>query len=260
MIDLTGTVALVSGGSGGLGLAHAEVFAELGASVVIGDVNDGPGRELAAKLAPQVTYVHLDVTSAQSWADAVASAVDSYGGLDLLVNNAGICPINPIDDTTAEDFTRTMQVNLLGTFLGVQAGGRAIRSGGTIVNIGSIDGMRGVPNMIAYCATKAGTRTITRTAALELAPRGIRVVGIHPGAVDTPMMHNDGNRLLELAGVPEEQRDIDAMLRQVVPLGRVADPREVAQWSAFLASAPSAYATGSEYVLDGGLVAGSASL
>lgn len=256
MIDLTGKVALVTGGAGATGAAHGRVFVAAGAGVVLTDVHDDAGNAVAAELGESGGYLHHDVTSEQAWRDAVAYAVDRFGGLDILVNNAGICPVAPIERMSGAAFSEVLAVNTLGAFLGIQAAARVMKPGSVIINIGSIDGLRGVAGLSGYGASKAAMKTLSKTAALELAPKGISVLCLHPGGIDTPMMYEAGNRLMELAGVPAGQADIGAALKTMIPLGRVARPEEIAEWSAFLAARGAATATGADFVIDGGYTAG----
>jgi 3alpha(or 20beta)-hydroxysteroid dehydrogenase len=254
MFRLDGTVALVSGGAGATGAAHGEVFTAAGASVVLADIDDG--RSTADELGDSARFTHLDVTDTQSWHDAVQFALSTYGRLDILVNNAGICPVAAFDDTDAALMTRVLAVNTVGPLLGMQAAARSMQPGSVIINIASIDGLRGVAGLAAYGASKAALKTLSKTAALELAPNGISVLCLHPGGIDTPMMYEAGNALMELAGVPADQADIGAALKTMIPLGRVAQPREIAEWSAFLAAKGAATATGADFVIDGGYTAG----
>jgi len=255
MPNLDGKVVLITGAAGGNGLAHAEVFATSGAKVVLSDTDHGSGEAAAARI-PGARYMPLDVTSAEDWGTAVDFAVSTFGRIDALINNAGICPVASLDATTADLFTRVLAVNTLGTFLGMQAAARVMQPGSVIINISSIDGLRGVPGLAAYGASKAAVKTLSKTAALELAPKGISVLCLHPGGIDTPMMYDAGNALMELAGVPADQVDIGAALKATIPLGRVAQPAEIAEWSAFLVARGGATATGSDIVIDGGYTAG----
>jgi 3alpha(or 20beta)-hydroxysteroid dehydrogenase len=252
MLDLTGRVALISGGARGLGAAHGEVFASLGARVMLGDIDREGGA--AAASAAGVAFTPLDVTSERSWADAVADTVATHGRIDVLVNNAGICPVGFIEDTSAELFSQVLAVNTLGVFLGMQAAARAMEPGGVIINVASIDGLRGVAGLSAYGASKAALKSLSKTAALEFAPKGISVLCLHPGGIDTAMMYESGNKLMALAGAADI--DINDALKATIPQGRVARPAEIAEWSAFLVAKGAAVATGSDFVIDGGYTAG----
>ncbi len=247
---LAGRVALISGGARGQGAAEARLFRDHGARVVIGDVLDEAGESLAAELGgDSVRYVHLDVRREQDWAAAVAACLDGFAGLDVLVNNAGVFRLSAIEDTTPQDYISLIEVNQLGVFLGMRAviGAMSGRGRGSIVNISSIDGLVGMAGSVSYVASKFAVRGMTKVAAIELGPRGIRVNSIHPGGVDTPMISElrVGGTTLDATG---------SMAK--VPLGRIGTPEDVAKLALFLASDDSSYCTGSEFTIDGGLLAG----
>lgn len=235
-----GRVALISGGARGMGAEHARVLAAEGAAVVIADVLDDDGAAVAEAIGDQATYVHLDVTDEHSWARAVQATVERYGSLSVLVNNAGIVNGNLIHQYEVAEWRAILDVNLTGTFLGIRAGVTAMAAsgGGSIVNVSSVEGFRGSPGLHGYTATKFAVRGLSKSAALELAPKNIRVNSIHPGFIRTPMT----------AGSPEDFLSI--------PMGRGADPAEVSAMVLFLASDESSYCTGSEFVVDGGLLSG----
>ncbi|MFC9877870.1 glucose 1-dehydrogenase [Nocardia salmonicida] len=237
---LAGKVAVISGGARGMGAAHARRFVAEGASVVIGDVLDDEGAAVAKELGDAVVYRHLDVREPEQWAGAVAAAVEEFGGLHVLVNNAGIVNGNLLVDFALDEWQRIIDINLTGTFLGMQAAVPAMKaaSGGSIVNISSVEGMRGSPGLHGYTATKFAVRGLTKSAALELAPQGIRVNSVHPGLISTPMTE----------GIPADFLQI--------PLARAAEPDEVSALVAYLASDESSYSTGAEFVVDGGLTVG----
>lgn len=236
-----GKVTLVSGGASGMGSSHAEMLVAEGARVVIGDILCDAGEELAQRLGDNACFAHLDVTAPAQWQAAVGLALDTYGSLDVLVNNAGIVNVGTLEDYTAEDWRRVIDVNLTGTFLGMQAAVKPMKAarGGSIVNISSIEGITGSAGLHGYVASKFAVRGITKSAALELARHNIRVNSIHPGWVHTPMTQ----------GIPEAFAD-------VIPLGRGADPGEISAFVVFLASEQSSYATGAEFVIDGGFTSG----
>lgn len=245
---LQGKVALVTGAARGQGEAEARLFVREGASVVVADVLDAEGEAVAKDLGAAACFVHLDVTSESDWEAAVAAAVAQFAKLDVLVNNAGIVAMAMLADTTLADYRRVIDVNQIGVFLGMRSVIAAMTAagGGSIVNISSIDGMAGMAGMTSYVASKFAVRGMTKTAALELGPRGIRVNSVHPGLIETPMLHTGS-------------ADIDAGLAQVAkrfPAGRIGTAEEVAQVSLFLASDESSYCTGAEFVVDGGLMAG----
>ena len=237
---LAGKVAVISGGARGMGAAHARRFVAEGASVVIGDVLDDEGATVAKELGDAVAYRHLDVREPEQWAGIVAAAVEEFGGLHVLVNNAGIVNGNLLVDFALDEWQRIIDINLTGTFLGMQAAVPAMKAagGGSIVNISSVEGMRGSPGLHGYTATKFAVRGLTKSAALELAPQGIRVNSVHPGLISTPMTE----------GIPADFLQI--------PLARAAEPDEVSALVAYLASDESSYSTGAEFVVDGGLTVG----
>ncbi len=245
MEKLLGKSALISGGARGIGGAAARLLVQAGAKVVIGDVLEDVGRKHAADLGPAASFVHLDVTSEASWQKAVAHAVAHGGGLNVLVNNAGIFRRGGIADTTPEQYMQMVNVNQLGVFLGMRAALPALRGkGGAIVNISSTSGMVGSSNSCAYSATKFAVRGMTKSAALEFGPLGIRVNSVHPGNVDTDMSR---------AGLTPE---IVQGMATRIPLRRQGQPGEVAELILWLASDASSFCTGSEFVVDGGLIAG----
>ncbi|HTY29775.1 MAG TPA: glucose 1-dehydrogenase [Mycobacterium sp.] len=232
-------VALISGAARGMGASHARMLVSEGAKVVLGDVLDDEGAAVAAELGDAARYVHLDVTNPEDWAAAVDTALSAFGSLDVLVNNAGIVYRRTLKNLERERWQRVLDVNLTGTLLGIQSVIEPMTAagGGSIINMSSIQGMRGTPGNHGYVASKWAIRGLTKSAALELAPNNIRVNSLHPGMIRTPMT----------AHMPE---DLVA-----APLGRIADPVEVSTFVLFLASDESSYATGSEFVMDGGLIA-----
>lgn len=242
---LEGKVALISGAARGQGAAEARLFVESGARVVIGDVLDDEGRALATELGEAARYVHLDVTEAPDWTAAVAKARDTFGQLDVLVNNAGVLHFAGLEDTTPDDYERVIRINQIGPFLGMRAAAPALRAAGdgAIVNISSTSGLSGISGTIAYTASKFAVRGMTKTAAMELGRDGIRVNSVHPGGINTPMVQDpDGNP-------PSEYF-------QHLALPRIGEPEEVARMVRFLASDECGYSTGSEFVIDGGMTQG----
>ena len=247
---LDGKVALISGGARGQGALEAEIFAAEGASVVFGDVLDDEGQAVERRITEAggaAVYVHLDVTSDADWEDAVHTAEARYGRLDVLVNNAGIANAESIEDTTEELWDRIMQVNAKGVFLGTRKVLPAMRraGGGSIINVSSIAGILGrALTGSAYSASKGAVRTFTKTTAIQHAAEGIRCNSIHPGPVDTPM----------LSGISDNPE----ILRQrtdEVPLGRLGQSPDIAYGALYLASGESAWITGIELVIDGGITA-----
>jgi len=233
-----GKVALISGGARGMGAEDARLLVSEGAKVVIGDIRDDEGKALASELGDAARYVHLDVTQLDQWEAAVATAVGEFGKLDVLVNNAGIVAAGPLREFRMDKWQQVLDVNLTGTFLGMRSvvDPMTEAGGGSIINISSIEGIRGAPMVHPYVASKWAVRGITKSAALELAPLNIRVNSVHPGFIRTPMT----------AHLPEDM--------VTIPLGRPAEAREVATFVVFLASDEASYATGSEFIMDGGLV------
>jgi 3alpha(or 20beta)-hydroxysteroid dehydrogenase len=246
---LDGKVALITGGARGMGKSHVRHFVAEGARVVFGDVLDDKGADVAAALGKEsCRYVHHDVTSEADWASAVSTALDAFGTLDVLVNNAGVLKFATIADMTLADFRRILEVNTVGCWLGMKAVIEPMTAagGGSIVNISSIEGFTGAAGLSAYSASKFAVRGMTKAAARELGEFGIRVNSVHPGGVLTRMV-------LDADGGSE--RDGDAFLR-AMPLSRFAKPVEISRLVAYLASDDSSYSTGSEFVADGGILSG----
>jgi 3alpha(or 20beta)-hydroxysteroid dehydrogenase len=248
--QLDGKVALITGGARGMGRSHARHFVAEGARVVVGDVLDGPGEAVAARLGPQsCRYVHHDVTSEASWTRAVETAVTAFGRLDVLVNNAGILKYARIADMPLAAFREVLDVNVTGCWLGIKhvIAPMTEAGGGSIVNISSIEGFAGAAGLSAYSASKFAIRGVTKAAAQELGQFGIRVNSVHPGGVLTPMAMTMAESVAEADGL--------AFLK-TMPLPRLAEPVEISRLVAFLASDQSSYSTGAEFVADGGLLSG----
>ncbi|OCC23746.1 3-alpha-hydroxysteroid dehydrogenase [Croceicoccus estronivorus] len=237
---LKSKIALVSGGAMGMGASHARAIVAEGGKVVIGDVSDEAGRALAAELGDDAVYVHLDVTNPADWAAAVETAVTTFGGLNVLVNNAGIINVGALGSYTVEDWNKIIAVNLTGVFLGMSAAVDALKKSApsSIVNISSIAGTQAVAGFHGYVASKFGVRGITKSAALELAPHNVRVNSVHPGAIRTPMT----------AGLP------DSVAHNA--MNRFGKPEEISNLVVYLASDLSSLSTGSEFAADGGEGAG----
>ncbi len=242
---LDGKVALITGGARGQGAAEARLFAEEGAEVVLTDILDDEGAQVAREVGG--TYIHHDVTSEDEWSAVVARTVELHGGLDVLINNAGIWITTPLIGGSLDDYRRVIDVNQVGVFLGMREAAPPMieRGGGSIVNISSIAGLRGGGNAFGYTASKWAVRGMTKGAAVALGRYNIRVNSIHPGLIDTAMLH-------QLPGV--EAGNLDQMVQRI-PLGRVAEADEVAKLALYLASDDSEYSTGSEFVVDGGMTA-----
>jgi 3alpha(or 20beta)-hydroxysteroid dehydrogenase len=243
---LDGKVALVTGGARGMGAAEVRRLHDAGAIVVAADILDDDGKALADSLGDRVTYVHLDVTSEDAWVDVVAQVERDFGHLDVLVNNAGILQFNALADTPLAEFREVLEVNLIGTFLGMKAAIPAMKraGGGSIVNISSTEGLAGTVFCGAYTASKFGVRGITKVAAIEYGGDKIRVNSVHPGGIDTPMTR---------AVMDEEGRKYVG--KRVAGLKRMGEADEVAGVVLFLASDDSSYCTGAEFVVDGGVTA-----
>jgi 3alpha(or 20beta)-hydroxysteroid dehydrogenase len=231
-------VALISGGARGMGAAHARMLVAEGAKVVIGDILDDEGKALADDIGDSALYVHLDVTEADQWDAAVATTVTEFGKLNVLVNNAAIVALGQIGKFEMVKWQKVIDVNLTGTFLGMQAcvGAMKTAGGGSIVNVSSIEGLRGAPMVHPYVATKWAVRGLSKSAAIELGKHQIRVNSLHPGFIRTPMTKHFPDDMV------------------TAPLGRPGHVDEVAAFVVFLASDESSFATGSEFVVDGGLV------
>jgi 3alpha(or 20beta)-hydroxysteroid dehydrogenase len=236
---LDGKVAVITGGARGQGAAEGALFTSEGATVYLTDVLADDGAKTAADIG--ATFLAHDVTDPAQWQAVVDRVTADHDRLDVLVNNAGILHWATMTETPLEVWNRVIAVNQTGVFLGMQAVAPAMKRqrSGSIVNISSIGGMRGASACFAYGATKWAVRGMTKGAAQELGPFGIRVNSIHPGVIDTPMMAD---------------QDLGA-IAQRVPLGRWAGPDEVAKLALWLASEDSAYASGAEFVLDGGYLA-----
>ena len=233
-----------------MGAAEARLFAREGAKVVIGDVLDDEGRQTEAAInefGGECLYVHLDVTSEESWGSAVAETVNRFGKLDILINNAGVVSRVPLEDLDVDEWDRVMDINSKGVFLGTKAAIPEMRrsGGGSIVNISSISGIAGQSYVSAvYNASKGAVRIFTKSTAIQYASEGIRANSIHPGPIDTPM-------------TAFRQGDPQAVADSIgrIPLGRNGVPDDVAYGVLYLASDESSFVTGSELVIDGGFIA-----
>ena len=241
MARLDGRVAIVTGGARGMGAEDARRLVAEGAKVVIGDVLDADGAATANELGDAAIFVHLDVSSEESWAAAVEATHAAFGPVTVLVNNAGILSYGPVDAMAKADLERVLAVNLIGPMLGMKAVAPDMKAagGGSIVNISSAAGLIPMHALGAYAASKWGLRGLTKVAALDLGHDGIRVNSIHPGGIDTPMA----------AGAAG-----DAFDGQAIP--RIGTVQEIAAAVAFLASDDASYITGAELAVDGGMVLG----
>jgi 3alpha(or 20beta)-hydroxysteroid dehydrogenase len=237
---------IVTGGSRGMGASHARGFIAEGANVVIADVVDQEGQSLADELGGRAIFSRLDVTSEADWAATVTVAETAFGPVSVLVNNAGIVHFARIADTEPADWSRVIDINLTGTYLGIRALASSMRKagGGAIVNISSGAGMSGAFGLGAYVASKWGVRGLTKTAALELARDKIRVNSIHPGATRTTM-----------AAQPDVEAVMAASVRGLA-IPRIAEPEELTRLVLFVASDEASFSTGSEFIADGGSLLG----
>jgi 3alpha(or 20beta)-hydroxysteroid dehydrogenase len=244
--DLTDKRILITGGARGQGACEAGLFAASGAKVVIGDVLEAEGKTLADSLDDAI-FTTLDVTQPDHWRAAVELADSELGGIDVLVNNAGIVRTSPLQTMSLDDYRAVIEVNQVGCFLGMQAVVEPMSrtGGGSIINISSVAGLKGVAGVMGYVASKWAIRGMTKAAALELGVHGIRVNSVHPGTVDTDMVNGP-----EFAAVDR------AAFFKDMPVPRIGRADDIASMVAFLASDASGYCTGAEFVVDGGDLAG----
>lgn len=249
MKRLEGKIAIVTGAAMGLGASVARLFVAEGARVVLGDVNDAEGSALAQSLGANAFYRHLDVGSEADWHAAIEKTVTKFGPPTVLVNNAGIYRVAPMESLSVDAYMQTIRINQLGVFLGMRSVIAPMKQagGGSIVNISSIAGLQGIGNAIAYTASKYAVRGMTKSAAQELGPFGIRVNSVHPGAMVTPLLAQSlGADIATLEAAPAPG----------IPLARMGRADEIARLVLYVASDEASYSTGSEFVADGGLIAG----
>ncbi len=257
---VAGKVALVTGGASGIGRGCAELLAAEGAKVVITDIQDAKGAELAAAIGGDAVYLTHDVTSEDAWIGVVAQIEKRFGRLDILVNNAGIGIGGPVTEFSLADWRRQQAINVEGVFLGVKHSLPLMRrsGGGSIINVSSIAGLTGAANMTAYCATKGAVRLFTKAAAMECATDrdGVRVNSIHPGIIETPIWDTISSTVADGGNAaPTRTMNLDDMTAVATPLGHKGWPVDIAQGVLFLASDESKYMTGAELVIDGGMTA-----
>ncbi|MCR8968479.1 SDR family NAD(P)-dependent oxidoreductase [Facklamia sp. 7083-14-GEN3] len=243
MERLKGKVLIITGGAQGMGKVHAEVALAQGAKVVITDINEEKGNEVAKELGQNVLFVKQDVTKEEDWKRVIDATMDKWGKIDSLVNNAGITYNMKIEDVSLDDYMKIVNINQVSVFLGIKAVTPIMKEQkyGSIINISSMNGLVG--GAIGYTDTKFAVRGMTKSAARELSPYNITVNSVHPGVVHTPM--------LEQPGVKEA---VDKF-KETIPMRRVAQPKEVSNLVVFLASDEARYSTGSEFVIDGGVTA-----
>jgi 3alpha(or 20beta)-hydroxysteroid dehydrogenase len=245
---LSGKTAIITGASQGMGAAHARAFVREGAKTVLTDLNAAAGRKLAAELGPTALFIEHDVRSESQWKAVIVQSETAFGRIGILINNAGVIgPVSVKLELTEQAFLEVCAVNQLGVFLGMEAviPSMIAGGGGSIVNVSSIAGMLGLDasTNLAYVASKFAVRGMTKFAARRLGPDRIRVNSVHPGYIKTPMM---------VAATDETGGGIGAQ----VPLRRLAEPEEVSSMMVFLGSDESSYVSGTELVVDGGLIAG----
>ena len=242
-MDLNGKVAIVTGAAQGIGVETAALLAQRGATVVLADIDERAVAS-AARIGPKAVFVRLDVTSESSWTDMVKQVMERFKKVNILVNNAGIFSSSMIVEASAEAFERMFRVNQLGVLLGMKTVAPLMKAddGPAIINISSCVGMRGTTAQTAYAATKWAVRGMTKCAAIEFAPRGIRVNSVHPGPIPTGIN----------ADFIKERSEF---LRSRIPLGRLGEPEDVAHAVAFLASESAKYVTGAEISVNGGFAA-----
>ena len=242
---LEGKVAIVTGAARGQGEAEARRFVAEGASVLLTDVLDEEGIEVAASLGYRAAYRHLDVSSEEEWTAAVAEAEERFGPVTVLVNNAGILDFASVEHQDIDRFRRVIEVNLIGTLIGMKTVTPSMRKagGGSIINISSNGGLWGLPSLGAYVSSKWAVRGLSKTAALDLGKRGIRVNSLHPGGIDTPMTNLGADAA-------------ESPFARSLPIPRMGHVDEVANVVTFLASDEASYVTGAEWSVDGGATAG----
>jgi NAD(P)-dependent dehydrogenase (short-subunit alcohol dehydrogenase family) len=244
MKRLSGKTALVTGGASGLGLAICQRYVADGASVIIADIDEGAGRTLATGLGAAARFERLDVSLEADWADVMAR-IDS---LDVLVNNAGITTLGSIEDVTLEQFRHEFEVDVVGVFLGCKAGVAKMKSsGGSIINMSSMTGVRAQADLVAYNGAKAAVTHMTKSVALHCAKSGygIRCNSVHPGLIRTPIID-------KVLAQSEDPDSVYSSWLEVLPVGRLGKPEEIAAICVYLASDESGFATGAEFRVDGG--------
>ena len=246
---LENKVALISGGSKGMGAVEAKLFAKEGAKIVIGDLLESEGRQVEAEInetGGECIFVPLDVANEAQWEQAVAAAVGRFGKLDILINNAGIFRTNAVEETSSNEWDQVMDINAKGVFLGAKAVIPAMREagGGSIINLSSVAGLVGAAYSTAYSASKGAVRLFTKSTAIQYAADGIRSNSIHPGVIQTDMTAD------AIANPDFKKQRVDP-----TPLGRLGQPEDVAMGALYLASDESSFVTGAELVIDGGWTA-----
>lgn len=254
MKRVQGKTAIVTGAALGLGRASALMLAREGARLVVTDLLEADGQKVCDEIAAeggQAIFLHHDVASEEGWVSVMKAARERFGGVDVLVNNAGVALGANVEDTSLEQWRWLMSINLDGVFLGVKHAVAAMKhKGGSIINLSSIEGLIGDPNLAAYDASKGGVRLLTKSAALHCARAGygIRVNSIHPGYIKTPMVE-------AYVASQSDPAAAQAELNRLHPLGHIGEPDDIAYGVVYLASEESKFVTGSELVIDGGYTA-----
>jgi len=267
MAQLKRKVALVTGAGSGIGRGTAIALAEAGATVIVADVDEKGGRETCEAIAARdgkARFQRLDVTAESEWASVVAGIAREFDRLDVLVNNAGICISKSVLEMSLELWRKQMAVNLDGMFIGTKAALplMARSGGGSIVNISSVAGIKGIPGMSGYCASKGGVRLFTKAVALECAQakNGVRVNSVHPGAIETPIwlkLGHDGELPEGGRGINEDRMEqVRAAGAAATPIGHAGVPADIAAGVVYLSSDDARFVTGTELVIDGGVMAG----
>ncbi|HBD12985.1 MAG TPA: hypothetical protein DCZ13_12605 [Porticoccaceae bacterium] len=237
-------VAIITGGASGIGEAHAHLFANEGAKVVVTDLQDDLGEKVVAAIGKEggdAIYVHQDVTSESDWDNVVKTTIDKYGAITTLVNNAGVANISGVEEETLDGFNRVVAICQTGVWLGMKACMPALKKSGNgaIVNISSLYGIIGTPSMISYHGAKGAVRLMTKSAGLEYARQGVRINSVHPGIIETPLAKTLSAEYIE-------------MITETTPMGRMGEPMDIATMSLFLCSDEAKFITASEFVVDGG--------
>ena len=240
---LDGKVAFITGGARGQGLEAGKLFVREGARVVLADVLDAEGKEAANAIGDDAHFVHLDVTNEEDWRTAISEAEQRFGDVSVLLNCAGILKFGTIAEQPLAEYMTVINVNQVGVFLGMRAvlEGMKRAGGGSIINVSSVEGLRGSVGLAAYTASKFAVRGMTKVAAGEFGKYGVRVNSIHPGVIDTAMLRAQTGDI-----------DLNAVFKRGVPLRRTGTPQDVANLALFLASDESSYCSGAEFVVDGG--------
>jgi 3alpha(or 20beta)-hydroxysteroid dehydrogenase len=243
MARLQDKVIIITGAAQGMGATHARLCIEAGAKVVLTDINTEKGQALAAELGNQALFIQHNVTSEDDWTQVIAATQAYFGTINVLVNNAGITQSKSILETSLDDYRRILEINQVSVFLGMKAVIPSMQASkqGSIINISSINGLVG--GAIGYTDSKFAVRGMTKAAALECAPFGIRVNSVHPGVIATPMI------------MQGDTKDVVEAFAKTIPVKRLAQPEEVSSMVLYLASDDSSYSTGSEFIVDGGLTA-----